>query len=42
VFGMPGKAIELHAAQCVLPPGEIARRLLEICPVAGQSRVTQA
>lgn len=30
VFGMPGKAIEMRAAQKVLPPAEIARCLREI------------
>ncbi len=29
VFGMPGEAVRLGAAECVLPPAEIARTLIE-------------
>lgn len=29
VFGMPGEAVRLGAADCVLPPAEIARTLIE-------------
>jgi two-component system chemotaxis response regulator CheB len=29
VFGMPGEAVRLNAAQCVAPPPEIARILIE-------------
>lgn len=35
VFGMPGEAVRLGAAQCVLPPAEIARTLLQV--VGGRS-----
>lgn len=35
VFGMPGEAVRLDAAECVLPPAQIARTLVEA--VGGRS-----
>jgi len=40
VFGMPGEAIKLGAAQHILPPAEIASKLVHLCQRRG--RQTQA
>lgn len=38
VFGMPGEAIKLGAAQHILPPAEIASRLIQLCRRRTQKR----